>query len=205
MSLLIPTVVEPRPHGERAVDIYSRLLRERIVFLASPIDEDKAGLVVAQWLCLESEDPERAVPLYINSPGGVTTAGGAIYDTIQYIRPAVSTVCIGVAASMGAVLLAEGAPGRRFALREARVLIDAPWVPGQLSDKVTDLDIAVDELRHTRAVLSRLLSHHTGQPRDQVRADIERDRWMSAREAETYGLIDQVMPARAGEESAGAR
>lgn len=197
MSQLVPMVVEPGPHGERAFDIYSRLLQERIVFVGGPIEDDMAGLVVAELLFLESVDPDRPVHLYINSPGGVTTAGLAIYDTMQYIRPPVTTVCVGLAASMASVLLAGGAPGHRFALPHARIMLHEPAVPGQLGGKVTDLDIFLNELRHTRSVIANLYSRHCGRPENEILADLARDHWYSAEEARAYGLIDTVTSARA--------
>lgn len=191
MSYLVPMVVEQTNRGERSYDIYSRLLKDRIVMLGSAIDDEVANLIVAQLLFLESEDPEKDIQIYINSPGGSTSAGLAIYDTMQYIKPEVSTVCIGGAASMGAVLLAGGAPGKRFALPSARIMIHEPWVQN-LGGKVTDLDIYLKELLKTRETLVNVLAHHTGRPADKILKDTERDYWMDPVEAKAYGLIDEV-------------
>ena len=192
----VPMVVEPSARGERSFDIYSRLLRERIIFLSEPIDDQGAGLVVAQLLFLESEDPNQPIHLYINSPGGSTTAGMAIYDTIQHIAPAVSTVATGIAASMAAVLLAAGHPGQRYALPHARIMLHEPALSGGLGGKVTDLEITVKELHTTRQIEIDLLVEHTGQPPRRVAQDIERDFWLSADEAQQYGLIDHISPRR---------
>jgi ATP-dependent Clp protease protease subunit len=196
MSYLVPVVVEQTNRGERSYDIYSRLLKERIIFLGSAIDDDVANLVVAQLLFLESEDPDKDIQLYINSPGGSVTAGLGIYDTMQYIKPDVSTLCVGSAASMGAILLAGGAPGKRFALPHARVMIHEPWVQN-LGGKVTDLDIYTREMLRTRETLVQVLAHHTGRPADKILKDTERDYWMNAEEAKAYGLIDHITTPRA--------
>ncbi len=198
MADLIPIVVEPGLRGERSFDIYSRLLRERIIFLSGPIDDGLASLVVAQLLFLESENPSDPVHLYIDSPGGSTTAGMAIYDTMQYIASPVSTLVTGLAASMGAVLLAGGAPGQRFALPHSRVMIHEPGIASGMGGKVTDLGIAVEQLQFTKRVEIEVLARHTGQKPDKIAEDIERDYWMSADQAQHYGLIDQVRPIRKG-------
>lgn len=198
MADLIPIVVEPGLRGERSFDIYSRLLRERIIFLSGPIDDGLASLVVAQLLFLESENPSDPVHLYVDSPGGSTTAGMAIYDTMQYIASPVSTLVTGLAASMGAVLLAGGAPGQRFALPHSRVMIHEPGIASGMGGKVTDLGIAVEQLQFTKRVEIEVLARHTGQKRDKIAEDIERDYWMSADQVQHYGLIDQVRPMRKG-------
>lgn len=198
MANLVPIVVEPSLRGERSFDIYSRLLRERIIFLSGPIDDGLASLVVAQLLFLESENPSDPLHLYIDSPGGSTTAGMAIYDTMQYIASPVSTLVTGLAASMGAVLLAGGAPGRRFALPHSRVMIHEPGVSSGTGGKVTDLGITVEQLQVTKRVAIEVLARHTGQKPGKIAKDIERDYWMSADQAQHYGLIDQVRPKRRG-------
>jgi len=191
---LIPTVIEHSGRGERAYDIYSRLLKDRIIFLGGPIDDHVANLVVAQLLFLESEDPDKDIFLYINSPGGVVTAGLAIYDTMQYIKPDVSTICIGQAASMGSILLAAGAPGKRYALPLARIMIHQPL--GGAQGQSTDIQIQAKEILRLREVGNDILSKHTGQPVDKIMADTERDNFMSAAEAKEYGLIDEVIANR---------
>ena len=191
---LIPIVIEQSPRGERAYDIYSRLLKERIVMLGSPIDDDIANLVIAQLLFLEAEDPEKPVHLYINSPGGSVTAGLAIYDTMQYVRPEIATLCIGQAASMAAWLLAAGAPGRRMALPNSRVMIHQPM--GGFQGQATDVDIQAREILKIRHRMNELLSAHVGRPVSQIAKDTERDYYMSADEALAYGVIDQVMSGR---------
>ncbi len=187
-------VVERSNRGERAYDIYSRLLKDRIVFLGGPIDDNVANVVVAQLLFLESEDPDKDIHLYINSPGGVVTAGLAIYDTMQYIRPDVSTICIGQAASMGSLLLAAGAKGKRFALPLARIMIHQPL--GGAQGQSTDIQIQAKEILRLREIGNDILVKHTGQERDKVIADTERDNFMNAEEAKEYGLIDEVITAR---------
>jgi len=194
MSALIPMVVERSNRGERAYDIYSRLLKDRIVFLGGPIDDNVANVVVAQLLFLESEDPDKDIHLYINSPGGVVTAGLAIYDTMQYIRPDVSTICIGQAASMGSLLLAAGAKGKRFALPLSRIMIHQPL--GGAQGQSTDIQIQAKEILRLREIGNGILVKHTGQPREKIIEDTERDNFMSAEEAKTYGLIDEVIEAR---------
>ncbi len=191
---LIPIVIEQSPRGERAYDIYSRLLKERIVFIGSPIDDEVANLVIAQLLFLEAEDPSRDITLYINSPGGLVTAGLAIYDTMQYIKPDVATLCIGQAASMGALLLAAGAKGKRFALPHSRIMIHQPM--GGFQGQATDVDIHAREILRLRETLNEILAHHTGQPIDKIKEDTERDYFMGGKEAQEYGLIDQVITKR---------
>jgi ATP-dependent Clp protease protease subunit len=191
---LVPMVVEQTSRGERAYDIYSRLLKDRIVFIGSPIDDDIANLVIAQLLFLEAEDPDKDINLYINSPGGVVTAGMAIYDTMQFIKPQVAAVCLGQAASMAAVLLAGGAPGKRTALPNARILIHQPM--GGTRGQATDIKIQAEEILRMREHLNGILSKHTGQPLERIAADTERDYYMSAEQAKTYGIIDQVVAKR---------
>jgi ATP-dependent Clp protease protease subunit len=192
---LVPMVVEQTSRGERAYDIYSRLLKDRIVFIGSPIDDDVANLVVAQLLFLEAEDPDKDINVYINSPGGIVTAGMAIYDTMQFIKPPVAAVCIGQAASMAAVLLAGGAQGKRTALPNARILIHQPM--GGTHGQATDIKIQAEEILRMREHLNGILAKHTGQPMDRIAADTERDYYMSADQAKTYGIIDQVVAKRA--------
>lgn len=188
---LVPMVIEQTGRGERSFDIYSRLLKERIIFLAEPIDDHVANLVIAQLLFLEAEDPEREAYLYINSPGGVVTAGLAIYDTMQYIKTKVSTICLGQAASMGAVLLAAGEPGRRYALPNARIMIHQPL--GGSQGQATDIEIQTKEILRLRKELNGILQHHSGQPIKKIEKDTDRDFFMSSEEAAKYGLIDQVI------------
>jgi ATP-dependent Clp protease protease subunit len=189
---LIPMVVEQTNRGERAYDIYSRLLRDNIIFIGTPIDDNMANLVTAQLLFLEAEDPEKDVSLYINSPGGVVTAGMAIYDTIQFIRPDVATICIGQAASVAALLLASGSPGKRFALPNSRVLIHQPTMGG-LSGQATDIDIHAREILRIRASLNEIMAKHTNQAIEKIERDVERDFWMSAQQAREYGIIDEII------------
>jgi ATP-dependent Clp protease protease subunit len=189
---LIPMVVEQTNRGERAYDIYSRLLRDNIIFIGTPIDDNMANLVTAQLLFLEAEDPEKDVSLYINSPGGVVTAGMAIYDTIQFIRPDVATICIGQAASVAALLLASGTPGKRFALPNSRLLIHQPTIGG-LSGQATDIDIHAREILRIRASLNEIMAKHTNQPIEKIERDVERDFWMSAQQAREYGIIDEII------------
>jgi ATP-dependent Clp protease protease subunit len=191
---LVPIVVEQTHRGERAYDIYSRLLKDRIIFLGGPIDDDIANLIIAQLLFLEAEDPDRDVHIYINSPGGSVTAGMAIYDTMQYIRPDVSTFCVGQAASMGAVLLACGAAGKRIALPNARIMIHQPW--GGFQGQATDIDIQAREILKLRERLNDILAKHTGQDLNRIAQDTERDYYMSGQEACDYGLVDQVVTQR---------
>ena len=187
----VPMVVEQSGRGERAYDIYSRLLKDRIIFLGGPIDDNVANVVIAQLLFLESEDPDKDIHLYINSPGGVVTAGLAIYDTIQYIKPDVSTICIGQAASMGSVLLAAGAKGKRYALPYSRIMIHQPL--GGAQGQSTDIQIQAREILRIRETLNEILSRHTGQSVKKLTEDTERDNFMSALEAKKYGLIDEVI------------
>ena len=194
MSALIPMVVERSNRGERAYDIYSRLLKDRIVFIGGPIDDNVANVVVAQLLFLESEDPDKDIHLYINSPGGVVTAGLAIYDTMQYIRPDVSTICIGQAASMGSLLLAAGTKGKRYALPLARIMIHQPH--GGAQGQSTDIQIQAKEILRLREIGNDILVKHTEQDRARIIEDTERDNFMNAEEAKTYGLIDEVITAR---------
>ncbi|XOF33578.1 MAG: ATP-dependent Clp endopeptidase proteolytic subunit ClpP [Candidatus Electrothrix sp. YB6] len=191
---LVPMVVEQSPRGERAFDIYSRLLKERIVFLGTPVSDDMASLIVAQLLFLEADDPEKDITLYINSPGGVVTAGMAIYDTMQYINCDVATLCMGQAASMGAFLLAAGAEGKRFALPNSRIMIHQPL--GGFQGQATDIDIHAREILRMRSDLNRLLAKHTGKPVETIEQDTERDNFMGAEEAVKYGLIDKVLERR---------
>jgi ATP-dependent Clp protease, protease subunit len=191
---LVPMVVEQTARGERAYDIYSRLLKERVIFIVGPIEDHMANLVVAQLLFLESENPDKDIALYINSPGGSVSAGLSIYDTMQFIKPDVSTMCVGQAASMGAVLLAGGAKGKRFALPHSRMMIHQPLAGFQ--GQASDIDIHAREVLETRDRLNRILSKHTGQTIDKIRLDTERDNFMGGDAAVTYGLIDRVMERR---------
>jgi len=191
---LVPIVVENTGRGERAYDIYSRLLRERIVFLADEVNDIVASLVTAQLLFLEAEDPDKEIYLYINSPGGSVTAGLAIYDTMQYIRPPVSTLCLGQAASMGAVLLAAGASGKRYALPHSRIMIHQPI--GGAHGQATDIEIQAREILRIRAQLNEILAKHTGQELDRIESDTDRDRFMTGLEAKQFGLIDEVIVSR---------
>ncbi len=192
---LIPYVIEQSPRGERSFDIYSRLLNDRVVFLGEEVNDASANTVVAQLLHLESADPDKDISLYINSPGGSVTAGLAIYDTMQFIKPDVSTICIGQCASMGAVLLAAGAPGKRFALPNSRVMIHQP--SGGAQGKQTDIAIVAEEILKIRDLLNELLAHHTGQSIQTIQQDTEKDNFMSALEAKAYGLVDDVVKSRA--------
>lgn len=192
--MLVPMVVEQSGRGERAYDIYSRLLKDRIVFLGSGVDDSLANLIIAQLLFLESEDPEKDIHLYINSPGGLVSAGMAIYDTMQYVRPDVSTICIGQAASMGALLLTGGAAGKRFALPNSRILIHQPL--GGAQGQATDIDIQAREILRVREELAQILSKHTGQPIEKVHRDTERDFFMTGQQAREYGIIDKVIEKR---------
>lgn len=189
---LIPMVVEQSNRGERAYDIYSRLLRDNIIFIGTPIDDNVANVVTAQLLFLEAEDPEKDVYLYINSPGGSITAGMAVYDTMEFIRPDVSTICIGQAASMAALLLAAGAPGKRFTLPNTRVLIHQPSMGG-LSGQATDIDIQAREILRMRVSTNRLLAKHSGQDMKRIEKDVERDFIMTAEQAKEYGLVDAII------------
>ena len=191
---LVPMVVEQTSRGERAFDIYSRLLKDSIIFIGTPIDDVIANLLVAQLLFLEAEDPERDINLYINSPGGSITAGMAIYDTMQFIKNDVTTICVGQCASMGALLLAAGTPGKRFALPHSRILIHQP--SGGASGQATDVRIMAEEILRMREMTSRIIANHSGQTFEQVEKDVERDRILSPRQAKDYGLIDEVIEHR---------
>ena len=193
---LVPMVVEQTSRGERAYDIYSRLLKERVIFLVGPVEDHMANLVVAQLLFLESENPDKDIHLYINSPGGSVTAGMSIYDTMQFIKPDVSTMCIGQAASMGAVLLAGGAKGKRYCLPHSRTMIHQPL--GGFQGQATDIEIHAKEILSIRERLNAILAEHTGQPLDRIQQDTDRDFFMSADESVNYGLIDEVMSMRGG-------
>ena len=190
-NFIIPTVIEQTHRGERGWDIFSRLLKDRIIFLGTAVDDQVANIVIAQLLFLESEDPDKDIMLYINSPGGLVTAGMAIYDTMQYVRPNIATFCMGQAASMGAFLLAAGAKGKRYSLPHARILIHQPL--GGFQGQATDIDIHAKEILRTRDKLNELLVKHTGQPMERIKSDTERDYFMSAIEAKEYGLLDEVL------------
>jgi ATP-dependent Clp protease protease subunit len=194
---LVPMVIEQSGRGERAYDIYSRLLKERVIFLVGPVEDHVANVIIAQMLFLEAENPEKDISLYINSPGGLVTAGMAIYDTMQYIKPDVSTICVGQAASMGAVLLAAGAAGKRYALPNSRVMIHQPL--GGFQGQATDIDIHAREILSMRARLNEILAHHTGQSIETIARDTERDNFKSAAEAKVYGLVDEVLERRSDE------
>jgi ATP-dependent Clp protease protease subunit len=191
---LVPIVVEQSARGERAYDIYSRLLKDRIIFLAGPIDDDIANLIIAQMLFLQYEDPEKDIQLYVNSPGGSLTAGLAIYDTMQYIQPDVSTVCVGLAASAGALILAGGATGKRLALPYSRIMIHQPW--GGAQGQTTDIDIQAREFLKMRHLLNEILARHTGQSLERIERDTDRNYWMSAEQGREYGIVDQVIEPR---------
>ena len=194
MSVLVPYVVEQTGRGERSYDIYSRLLKDRIVFLGGTVTDDMANLITAQLLFLESEDPEREINMYINSPGGSVTAGLAIYDTMQFVKPPVSTLCVGQAASMGSLLLAAGAKGRRYALPHSRILIHQ--VSGGFAGQASDIEIHAREALRLREILNEILAHHTGQNAKKIEKDTDRDNFMSAAQAVEYGLIDEVISGR---------
>lgn len=194
INQLIPMVVEQSPRGERAYDIYSRLLKERIIFVGTPIDDNVANVIIAQLLFLESEDPTRDAYMYINSPGGVVTAGLALYDTMQYIKTPVSTICVGQAASFGAVLLAAGQKGKRYALPNARIMIHQPL--GGAQGQATDIEIQTKEILRMKKLLNNILALHTGQALEKLEKETDRDFYMSAEEAQKYGLIDEVIQAR---------
>jgi len=191
---LVPMVVEQTARGERAYDIYSRLLKERLIFIVGPVEDHMANLVVAQLLFLESENPEKDVAIYINSPGGIVSSGLAIYDTMQFIKPDVTTICIGQAASMGAVLLAGGAKGKRYCLPHSRVMIHQPL--GGFQGQATDIEIHTREILETRERLNQILAHHTGHPIDKIKVDTDRDNFMSAEAAKTYGIVDHIFQKR---------
>lgn len=189
---LVPMVVEQTSRGERSYDIFSRLLRDNIIFIGFPIDDSASNLITAQLLFLEAENPERDIWLYINSPGGSITAGMAIYDTIQFVRPDITTVCIGQAASMAALLVAAGAAGKRYALPNSRFLLHQPSISG-LAGQATDIDIHAREILRLRESLNKIISHHTGQPLETVNKDVERDFILDAKEAKAYGLVDEII------------
>jgi ATP-dependent Clp protease protease subunit len=194
MNTLVPMVVEQTARGERAFDIYSRLLKERIIFLVGPVNDAVSSLVCAQLLFLESENPSKDISFYINSPGGVVTSGLGIYDTMQYIRPDVSTVCLGQAASMGSLLLAAGAPGKRYSLPNARIMVHQP--SGGAQGQATDIEIQAREILNLRTRLNQIYVKHTGQPLDVIEAAVERDKFLSPEEAKAFGLIDEVVISR---------
>ena len=196
-NTLIPTVIEQSGRGERAFDIYSRLLKERIIFLIGPVNDHTANLVVAQMLFLESENPDKDIFFYINSPGGSVTAGMSVFDTMNFIKPDVSTLCLGQAASMGAFLLSAGAKGKRFALPHSRVMIHQPLISGGLGGQASDIEIHARELIKLKQTLNELLAKHTSQPIEKIERDTDRDNFMSAQAAKEYGLIDQVIATRA--------
>lgn len=198
MANLVPMVVEQTARGERAFDIYSRLLKDRVIFLGGPIDDHVANLVVAQLLFLESENPDKDISIYINSPGGVVTAGLAIYDTMQFIKPAVSTMCIGQAASMGALLLAGGSKGKRYCLPNARVMIHQPL--GGVQGQASDIAIHAEETLKIRARLNQILAKHTGQPEEIIAKDTDRDNFMTAEKALNYGLVDKILDYRSNKQ-----
>jgi len=192
VGTLVPMVVEQTNRGERAYDIYSRLLKDNIVFIGTPIDDNVANLITAQLIFLEAEDPEKDIAIYINSPGGSITAGMAIYDTMQYVRPDVVTYCIGQCASIAAILLAAGTPKKRFALPNSRILIHQPWMSG-LSGQATDIDIHAKEIIRTRTTLNQMLAHHTGQSVEKIEKDVERDFIMTAEQGKAYGIVDEII------------
>jgi ATP-dependent Clp protease protease subunit len=198
-AALVPIVVEQTARGERSYDIYSRLLKDRVIFMTGPVEDHMANLIVAQLLFLESENPDKDIHLYINSPGGSVTAGLSIYDTMQFIKPDVSTMCIGQAASMGAMLLAGGAAGKRFALPHSRMMIHQP--SGGAQGQASDIEIQANEIIKIRKRLNELLAHHTGQSEERIATDTERDNFMSAQEALDYGLVDKVIDRRVGEQA----
>lgn len=188
---LVPIVVEQTGRGERAYDIFSRLLKERIVFIGTPINDEISSLIIAQLIFLEAEDPDKDINIYINTPGGSISAGLAIYDTMQYIRPDVSTICIGMAASMGAILLAGGAKGKRTALPNARIMIHQPW--GGVQGAASDIRIQAEEILRMKKCINEILAHHTGKPIEQIETDSDRDYYMAPDEAKAYGLIDNIL------------
>jgi ATP-dependent Clp protease, protease subunit len=200
---LVPMVVEQTARGERAYDIYSRLLKDRVIFCVGPVEDYMANVIVAQMLFLESENPDKDIALYINSPGGHVTAGLAIYDTMQFIKPEVSTICIGQAASMGAVLLAGGAKGKRFSLPDSRIMIHQPL--GGMQGQAADMEIHAREILYTRDRLNQILANHTGQPVEKIKNDTDRDNFMRAEDAAAYGLIDKVLSTRTQIDSAAAK
>lgn len=196
MSYLVPYVIEQTGHGERSYDIYSRLLKDRIIFLGGEVTDDSANAIIAQLLFLEADDPKKDIYMYINSPGGSVTAGLAIYDTMQYVKPDVCTLCVGMAASMGAFLLAAGAKGKRFSLPNSEIMIHQPLISGGLSGQCTDIKIASDHLVRVRKKMNEILAENTGKPLEVIERDTERDNYMYAPEAKEYGLIDKVIAHR---------
>ena len=190
-QVLVPMVVEQTPRGERAYDIYSRLLKERIIFIGTPIDDVVSNLIIAQLLFLQNEEPDKEISVYVNTPGGSVTAGLAIYDTMQFVKPPVATYCVGQAASMGALLLCAGTKGKRFALPDARIMIHQPW--GGAQGAASDISIQAKEILRLREKINELLAKHTGQGLDKIEKDTDRDYFMSAEEAKTYGIIDEVI------------
>jgi len=193
---LIPSVIEKSPYGERAYDIYSRLLKDNIIFLSGVINDQMANAIIAQMLFLESQDPKKDIKLYINSPGGSVTAGMAIYDTMEYLKPDVSTMCVGVAASMGAFLLAAGENKKRYALPNAEILIHQIHVPGGVEGQATDIEIAAKQIMKIKENMNNILAKHTGQPLSKIEKDTDRDFWLTAEEAKKYGIIDEVIKKR---------
>jgi len=191
MSVLVPMVIETTGRSERAYDIYSRLLKDRIIFIGTPIDDYVSNLIIAQLLFLQMEDPQKDIEIYINTPGGSVTSGLAIYDTIQFVKPDVNTYCVGQASSMGAVLLAAGRPGKRFALPHARIMIHQPW--GGFQGQATDISIQAQEILRLRAKIEDILAKHTKQPLEKIKKDTDRDYFMSAEEAKAYGIVDEVI------------
>jgi len=191
VSILVPMVIETTGRGERAYDIYSRLLKDRIIFIGTPIDDMVSNLIIAQLLFLQMEDGQKDISIYINTPGGAVTSGLAIYDTIQFVKPDVNTYCVGQASSMGAVLLAAGTPGKRYALPHARIMIHQPW--GGVQGQATDISIQAQEILKLRERLEEILAKHTKQPLDKIKKDTDRDYFMSAEEAKTYGIVDEVV------------
>lgn len=191
MSVLVPMVIETTGRSERAYDIYSRLLKDRVIFIGTPIDDMVANLIIAQLLFLQMEDPEKDISVYINTPGGSVTSGLAVYDTIQFVKPDVNTYCVGQASSMGAVLLAAGRPGKRYALPHARIMIHQPW--GGVQGQATDISIQAQEILKLRARLEEILAKHTKQPLEKIQKDTDRDFFMSSEEAKAYGIVDEVI------------
>jgi len=191
MSILVPMVIETTGRGERAYDIYSRLLKDRIIFIGTPIDDIVSNLIIAQLLFLQMEDPDKDINLYINTPGGSVTSGLAIYDTIQFVKSDVNTYCVGQASSMGAVLLAAGTPGKRYALPHARIMIHQPW--GGVQGQAADISIQAKEILHLRAKIEEILAKHTKQSLDKIQKDTDRDYFMSAEDAKAYGIVDEVV------------
>ncbi|MER3444319.1 ATP-dependent Clp protease proteolytic subunit [Calidithermus terrae] len=191
--MVVPYVIEQTARGERVYDIYSRLLKDRIIFLGTAIDSQVANIIIAQMLFLDAQNPNQEIKLYINSPGGEVTAGLALYDTMQFVKAPVSTICLGMAASFGAVLLAAGTPGRRFALPHAKVMIHQPWVSGGIGGQASDIAIYAEQILKNKQLLNNILSKHTRQPIEKIERDTDRDFWMTATEAQLYGVVDQVV------------